>query len=130
MQPTGPRLTLGLNRGKTMSAVTLHSKHWLLAFVLSAILAPAWGNEPKKADADKLPPPEQLTAQQDHKRMMELLHIEKLRPGANPNNKNAPNAVNYDEAKANPYPKLPDPLRLKDGTKVTTPEMWWKRRRP
>ena len=115
-----------------MSEATMQSQRWPLAFALLAlaILTPAWGDEPKKADPDKLPPPEQLTAQKDHKRVMELLHIEKLRPGANPNNKNAPNAVNYDEAKANPYPKLPNPLRLKNGTKVTTPEMWWKQRRP
>jgi hypothetical protein len=112
-----------------MSAVTLQPKRWSLAFALLAlaILTPAWGDEPKKADPDKLPPPEQLTAQKDHKRVMELLHIEKLRPGANPRDKNK---VNYDEAKANPYPKLPDPLRLKNGEKVTTPEMWWKQRRP
>jgi hypothetical protein len=116
-----------------MSAATLQPKRWSLAFALLAlaILVPARADDPpKKTDPDKLPPPVQLTAQQDHKRMMELLHIEKLRPGANPRDKNAPNAVNYDEAKANPYPKLPDPLRLKDGKKVTTPEMWWKQRRP
>src|SRR5205823_11429182 len=98
-----------------MSA-TLQRKLWFLAFALLAlaIVTPARGDDPpKKPDADKLPPPEQLTAQQDHKRMMEQLGIKQLRPGANPRDKNAPNAVNYDEAKANPYPKLPDPLRLK-----------------
>ena len=42
----------------------------------------------------------------------------------------APNAANYDESKANPYPNLPDPLVLKNGKKVTTAEMWWKQRRP
>jgi hypothetical protein len=62
--------------------------------------------------------------------MMEALKITSLRPGANPNNPNAPNAVNYDEAKANPYPSLPDPLTLKNGEKVTTPETWWHKRRP
>jgi hypothetical protein len=62
--------------------------------------------------------------------MMELLGIKSLRPGANPNNPNATNAVNYDEAKANPYPTLPDPLVLKNGKRVTTSDMWWKERRP
>ena len=52
----------------------------------------------------------QLTAQQDHKRLMDLLKIKELRPGANGNNRKAPNAANYDESKANPYPNLPDPL--------------------
>jgi hypothetical protein len=71
-----------------------------------------------------------LTAQQDHQRMMELLGITSLRPGANGMNPQAPNYANYDEANANPYPSLPDPLTLKNGQKVTTAEMWWKQRRP
>jgi hypothetical protein len=87
-----------------------------------ALVALARGGEP--------PPPAQLTAQQDHKRTMDLLGIKQLRPGANPRDPKAPNAVNYDEAKANPYPKLPDPLTLKNGQKVSTPETWWKQRRP
>jgi hypothetical protein len=74
--------------------------------------------------------PVQLTAQEDHKRTMELLGIRSLRKGADPRNPKAENAVNYDEAKANPYPDLPDPLVLKDGKKVTTGEMWFKQRRP
>jgi hypothetical protein len=72
----------------------------------------------------------QLTAREDHQRLMELLKIKALRPGANPNDPKAPNAVNYDESKANPYPELPDPLVLKNGTKVTTAEMWYAQRRP
>jgi hypothetical protein len=53
-----------------------------------------------------------------------------LRPGANGNNRHATNYQNTDESKANPFPDLPDPLTLKNGQKVTTPEMWWKQRRP
>jgi hypothetical protein len=71
----------------------------------------------------------QLTAQQDHKRLMELLNIKELRRGADGMNRQAPNAANYDEAKANPYPTLPDPLILKNGQKVSTPEIWYKQRR-
>lgn len=70
------------------------------------------------------------TAQQDHQNMMEQLGIKSLRPGAEGSNRQAPNFQNTDEAKANPYPTLPDPLTLKDGTKVTTPELWWNQRRP
>ena len=40
----------------------------------------------------------------DHKKMMELLGITSIRQGANGNDPNAPNAANYDETKANPYP--------------------------
>lgn len=74
--------------------------------------------------------PVALTAEQDHRLMMERLGIESLRPGANGMNPEAPNAANYDEAKANPYPELPDPLVLKDGEPVTTAETWWEERRP
>ena len=62
--------------------------------------------------------------------MMDLLHINSLRRGADGNNPQSPYYQNTNEAKANPYPNLPDPLVLKNGTKVTTPAMWWKGRRP
>src|SRR5207302_10472174 len=81
-------------------------------------------------ETSALPAPVELTAQQDHKRIMDLLHITALRPGADPNHRDAPNAVNYDEAKANPYPNLPDPLRLKNGRRVTTARQRWERRGP
>jgi hypothetical protein len=61
--------------------------------------------------------------------MMELLRITSLRPGPS-GNPRAANAANYDEDKANPYPQLPDPLLLKNGRQVTTPEIWWNDRRP
>lgn len=116
-----------------MFEATRQSRRWFLVLSVSiiAMLPPLWGEEPpKQPDADKAPPPVQLTAQQDHKKMMELLNIKQLRPGANGNNPKAANAANYDESKANPHPNLPDPLVLKNGTKVTTAEMWWKQRRP
>jgi hypothetical protein len=73
---------------------------------------------------------QQVATQQDHQRMMQLLKITSLRPGADGRNPDAPNAANYDEAKANPYPKLPDPLVLKNGKRVTTAKVWWTQRRP
>jgi hypothetical protein len=75
------------------------------------------------------PPPVHLTAAQDHQRLMDLLHITSLRPGAD-SHPGTPNEVNYDEAKANPYPHLPDPLTLNNGKKVTSAKTWWKQRRP
>jgi hypothetical protein len=71
-----------------------------------------------------------MTAQQDHQQMMDQLHIASLRPGADGNHPQAPNAANYDEAKANPYPNLPDPLLLKNGKRVKTAKDWWSKRRP
>ncbi|HET7626752.1 MAG TPA: acetylxylan esterase, partial [Verrucomicrobiae bacterium] len=65
----------------------------------------------------------------DHSNMMAQLGITKLRPGPN-GNANAPDAANYDQARANPFPDYPDALTLKNGKKVTTPEMWWNQRRP
>jgi hypothetical protein len=70
-----------------------------------------------------------FTTQQDHQNMLEQLGITRLRPGPN-GNESAPNHANYDEALANPYPDLPDPLTLANGERVATPEAWWQRRRP
>ncbi len=91
-----------------------------------AIVTLAFGF-PLRADDPK--PPVKMTAQEDHKRMMELLGIKEIRRGADGNPKSE-RAANVDESKATPYPDLPDPLTLKNGKKVTTAEMWTKQRRP
>ena len=67
--------------------------------------------------------PVPLTAEQDHKRIMDLLKISGFPPGAV-----ATSPDTYNEALANPYPNLPDPLTLKNGRKVTTAAMWRTRR--
>jgi hypothetical protein len=111
----------------------IQSKLWFLGITLSisSIFVPARGDDPaRKSDAGGQPPPVQMTAEQDHARMMKLLNISGLRPGANGMDPKAPNAANYDESKANPFPDLPDPLTLKNGKKVTRAKTWWKRRRP
>ena len=74
------------------------------------------------------PPPVHLTAEQDHQRLLDLLHIQSLRRGPDGDPK-SPNAANFDESKVGPL-HLPDPLTLNDGQRVTTPEMWWHERRP
>jgi hypothetical protein len=99
-----------------------------LIVVAQSIVLSSAGPAPQKEST--LSPPVVMTAEQDHQRMMELLQIKSLRPGANPNDAKAPNAVNYDESKANPYPSLPDPLVLKNGKRVTSSRVWWSRRRP
>ena len=73
--------------------------------------------------------PVTLTAEEDHRRTMALLKIDKLRRGADAR-PDSPYAANSDEIKATPYPTLPDPLKLASGEAVTTPDMWWKQRRP
>jgi hypothetical protein len=116
-----------------MPVTALRSMGSSVALVALALAsAPLAGDaEPAtRQDASVLPPPVELTTQQDHQRTMELLKITALRRGANGRDPQAPNAANYDEAKANPYPNLPDPLVLRNGRKVTTARMWWNRRRP
>ena len=74
-------------------------------------------------------PPVQFTAEQDHQRLMDALHITSIRHGAD-NDPKSPYYANYDEAKANPYPDLSVPLVLNNGKKVTTSQIWWTQRRP
>lgn len=66
----------------------------------------------------------------DHKKMMALLGINSIRPGANGSDPNASNAANYDEAKANPFPDLPEVLTADNGSKINSPGKWWSKRRP
>jgi hypothetical protein len=66
----------------------------------------------------------------DHDNMLAQLKITNLRQGANGNDPKAPNAANYDESKANPFPNLPDALTLKNGKKVNSAKLWWAKRRP
>ena len=78
---------------------------------------------PAATATEASPPQVHLTAEQDHQRLMDLLAIKSLRP---PDEGQA----NWDEAKANQYPNLPDPLIEKSGKRVTTAGAWWKVRRP
>jgi len=100
----------------------------MIAVLLVGWLASGRQSVPAKKEATT-PPPVEITTEEDHQRMMDLLHISSLRSGPS-GNPAASNAANSDESKANPYPYLPDPLRLNDGTKVTTAKMWWTKRRP
>src|SRR5437667_12883495 len=112
-----------------MPAAVTRSFKWTVALTLFLIAPLASGADPFALQvASALPPPVVMTAQQDHQRLMDLLRITSLRPGAS-SNPQAPNAANYNESKANPYQNLPDPLILKSGRKVTTPTSWWNQRR-
>jgi hypothetical protein len=73
-------------------------------------------------------PPPQLTAEQDHQRLLDLLHIKELRRGPD-GDPTSPRAANFDESKVKPY-KLPDPLVLKSGQRVRNAQVWWQKRRP
>ncbi|NLA76121.1 MAG: acetylxylan esterase, partial [Deltaproteobacteria bacterium] len=64
----------------------------------------------------------------DHALMMNMLGITEIRPGPSGDPK-SPNAANSDESKAAAYKSLPDPLVFNNGSKVTTPEQWERRRK-
>ncbi len=72
---------------------------------------------------------QQAATREDHQRMLKLLNVKELRPGANGSNPQAPNFANYDESKVKPYSPLPDPLVLKNGKKVTSAKVWRHQRR-
>src|ERR1039458_4903265 len=73
----------------------------LASFILLvSVCGPLAGQTASQATGGP-PPPVEITAQQDHQRLMDLLHINSLRPGADPNHPGVENAVNYDESKAN-----------------------------
>ncbi|MGA8940493.1 MAG: acetylxylan esterase [Acidobacteriaceae bacterium] len=108
----------------------LASRIELLSLCVSACLClSATSVAAAQSKTKPMPPPVTWTSAQDHQNMMDQLGITALRPGPSGNEK-APNHANYDESTANPYPNLPDPLRMNDGHEVTTPKQWWDERRP
>src|SRR6476646_7040802 len=127
----GAPFRIWLSKLKEATVTNLKSIRWfarvvVLAFWLQLVLC---GKGAARQDTNGPPPAVHLTAEQDHQRLMELLHITSLRRGADGDAK-SPNAANYDEAKAKPYPNLPNPLRLKNGKEVKTAKVWWEKRRP
>jgi len=96
--------------------------------ILVTLLVVTFTQSPAQT-APESTPPIQLTAQQDHQRLLDLLHIDALRPGVSPS-KSSTNLPNYDESKANPWPTLPDPLKLANGKPVSTAKVWNTQRRP
>ncbi|HYV63917.1 MAG TPA: hypothetical protein VE958_14635 [Bryobacteraceae bacterium] len=109
------------------------STGWLCLLLLPLAIAPlairAY-QQTAPPPSPAAPSPAQVAALEDRQKMMDVLHIASLRQGANGNNPQAPNAANYDESKANPYPDLPDPLVLNSGKKVRSSKVWWNQRRP
>ncbi len=102
--------------------------HFLLLLCISWLSVEAQ-NSTRTPEQDSLIARTRRESQADHRKMLDLLGITELRPGVS-NKASAPNAANYDESKANPFPKLPAALTLKNGKKVTTAQQWWNQRRP
>src|SRR5436190_270729 len=100
-----------------------------LCLVAIVALAPRGAIADPPSDSTAAPKPVTMTTQEDHRQMLSQLGITKLRPGPS-GSESAPNHANYDEAQANPFPKLPEALILRDGKPVTTADDWWRKRRP
>jgi hypothetical protein len=98
-------------------------------FLMAILLVKGTLAQQKEPTTNMYMVPINFTAAEDQQNMMDQLGIKSLRPGYS-GSESAPNHANYDEALANPFPELPDVLTLKNGKKVTTPEVWWKQRRP
>lgn len=63
-------------------------------------------------------------------RELNVLGINQMKPGVGAFDIGKPCNANYDEALANPYPELPDPLITRAGEKVITASQWRHDRRP
>lgn len=98
--------------------------------VVAAAAAPARAASPWQMSPEERERIQRLNAE-DHADMLAQLGITKLRPGRNASTEpGTPNPANYDEARANPFPNYPKLLVANDGTRITTPAQWWRKRRP
>jgi hypothetical protein len=95
-----------------------------LSITLLAGSGAAPAAQPSQTPAAAPPPsPVQIAHQQERERIMKLLGMEAIPPGAV-----SSSPETYDESRANPYPSLPDPLMFRNGEPVKTPAQWQKRR--
>ncbi|MGE3311648.1 MAG: acetylxylan esterase [Limisphaerales bacterium] len=101
----------------------------VVALVSPLLIVSAVQRLSAQTDSGVSPAPVTWTTQQDHQNMKEQLGITRLRPGPS-GRQGATNSANYDPAKANPFPDLPELLVLKDGRKVDSADLWWRLRRP
>ena len=106
--------------------MSLHyRKLWLAVSGSVALAAIVAGQMPSPADRAAIA----AASAAERSRELKLLGITALQtPVSAYDNGNGSPVANFDESKANPYPKLPDLLTMNDGKKVTTPAQWKKRR--
>jgi hypothetical protein len=105
-------------------------RHYSLSLLAALTISlPLAAQSPQSPATNATAAPARLTAEQDHQRLMDALHIKEIRPGAN----GSPNATdhlpNYDESKGGPDSTLPDPLLFKNGKPVKSAKDWQNKRR-
>jgi hypothetical protein len=83
-----------------------------ILWVVGLAVSTGAGAAARAAGQGSSPAPVQMTREEDHARTMKLLGLTEMPRGAT-----SASVETYDESKANPYPKLPDPLVLKNGKK-------------
>jgi len=100
-----------------------------LVFTCAAFAAAAFAQRPAQTPEQQAAQKAQADATQaDRNDMMKQLGITAMRPPRNGSDSTAANFTNYDEAKANPHPQLPEVLKFNDGKKVSKAAEWPKRR--
>jgi hypothetical protein len=106
-------------------------KMWTGGAMLACLLVAGFNASGQDTQSKSTAPPSpvHLTAEQDHQRTMDLLHMKSIRSGVS-GDPGQPNSANYGETKANIYGTMPDPLVMSNGKSVTSARMWWKQRRP
>jgi hypothetical protein len=112
-----------------MSGNVNRSVLWLIGLITVAVV----GTVPEllllgqgqQASPPAPPSPLQLANQAERERIMKELKISVIPPGAV-----SSSPATYNEAEANPYPNLPDPLTLKNGQKIKSAAVWRNQRRP
>src|SRR5882757_6497752 len=95
-----------------------------MATAFTRVLAAAFVIIPMPMQLSAASPPVHLTSEQDHNRILELLHIASLRRGPD-GDPTSPRAANFDESKVDPNLRLPEPLLLRNGKRVTGGAAWW-----
>jgi hypothetical protein len=106
--------------------MSTHLKRFVACSLVAAFLGTAGTlvNAAASAAAQEGGAPGAPAAYNDHQNMMDQLGLKALRPG-----ESGQNQERFTEEKANPYKDtMPDVLKMKDGTQVTSPAQWTKRR--
>ncbi len=115
-----------MNSGNLIKLANLFLASGAFLTLITAVAAQTQAPAAPPAAPDRAAITAASAAERD--RELKLLGITAMQTPATAYDIGKPGNANYDEAKANPYPKLPDVLTMNDGTKVTTPVQWKKRR--